>query len=226
MKGAARPMSSVRLPRPVCRQGHRRGCPSLSVMAGLDRNVGGNRQRQRHCPAVLLQGHPETPRSCRGAHLDPRAAPPARCSEPGGGRSALAAATNIKHRAILSLAYATGLRASEVVSLKLTDIDRNRMVIRVEQGKGKKDRYVILSPSLLDILRAQEGMDVSLSAVVVSQLPRAAYECAPAASDRSPGSGACRHQQACRRSYAAALLRHPSLGAEDRYSDHPGFIGT
>jgi site-specific recombinase XerD len=65
----------------------------------------------------------------------------------------LAAATNIKHTAILSLAYATGLRASEVVSLKLTDIDRDRMVIRVEQGKGKKDRYVILSPILLEILR-------------------------------------------------------------------------
>ena len=64
----------------------------------------------------------------------------------------LAATTNIKHRAILSLAYATGLRASEVVSLKLTDIDRDRMLIRVEQGKGKKDRYVILSPILLEIL--------------------------------------------------------------------------
>jgi site-specific recombinase XerD len=65
----------------------------------------------------------------------------------------LASATNIKHKALLSLAYATGLRASEVVSLKLTDIDRDRMVIRVEQGKGKKDRYVILSPILLEILR-------------------------------------------------------------------------
>ena len=64
----------------------------------------------------------------------------------------LAAATNIKHRAILSLAYATGLRASEVVSLKLTDVDSDRMIIRVEQGKGKKDRYVILSPILLEIL--------------------------------------------------------------------------
>jgi integrase/recombinase XerD len=50
----------------------------------------------------------------------------------------LASATNIKHKALLSLAYATGLRASEVVSLKLTDIDRDHMVIRVEQGKGKK----------------------------------------------------------------------------------------
>src|SRR6201984_2848844 len=64
----------------------------------------------------------------------------------------LAAATNIRHRTILSLAYATGLRASEGVSLKLTDIDRHRMLIRVEQGKGKKDRYVILSPILLEIL--------------------------------------------------------------------------
>ena len=52
----------------------------------------------------------------------------------------LASATNIKHKALLSLAYATGLRASEVVSLKLTDIDRDRMVIRVEQGKSLPSR--------------------------------------------------------------------------------------
>jgi site-specific recombinase XerD len=65
----------------------------------------------------------------------------------------LTSATNIKHKAVLSLAYATGLRASEVVSLQLTDIDRERMVIRVEQGKGKKDRYVMLSPNLLELLR-------------------------------------------------------------------------
>ena len=65
----------------------------------------------------------------------------------------LTSATNIKHKALLSLAYATGLRASEVVSLKPTDIDRERMVIRVEQGKGKKDRYVMLSPNLLELLR-------------------------------------------------------------------------
>ena len=143
----------------------------------------------------------------------------------------LTVATNIKHRAILSLAYATGLRASEVVSLKLTNIDRDRMVIRVEQGKGKGSVRHSLAHPARDIARmvarcAQEGLDVCRSALVVSRLPRAAYECAPAASDRSPGSGACRHHQACRRSYAAALLRHPSLGAEDRYSDHPGFIGT
>src|SRR5258708_5803465 len=52
----------------------------------------------------------------------------------------LASARNIKHKALLSLAYATGLRASEVVSLKLTDIDSDRMVIRVEQGKSLPPR--------------------------------------------------------------------------------------
>src|SRR5207247_2428964 len=52
----------------------------------------------------------------------------------------LASAINIKHKALLSLAYATGLRASEVVSLKLTDIDSDRMVIRVEQGKSLPSR--------------------------------------------------------------------------------------
>jgi hypothetical protein len=69
--------------------------------------------------------------------------------------------------------------------------------------------------------RAQEGMDVSRSALVVSRLPRAAYECPPDASDGSPGSGACRHHQACRRSYPAALLCHSSSGAKDRYPRHP-----
>jgi hypothetical protein len=52
----------------------------------------------------------------------------------------LTSATNIKHKALLSLAYATGLRASEVVSLKLTDVDSDRMIIRVEQGKSLPPR--------------------------------------------------------------------------------------
>ncbi|MEO5338803.1 MAG: site-specific integrase [Magnetospirillum sp. WYHS-4] len=65
----------------------------------------------------------------------------------------LTSTTNIKHRAALSLAYATGLRASEVISLKISDIDSDRMVIRVELGKGNKDRYVMLSPNLLELLR-------------------------------------------------------------------------
>jgi integrase/recombinase XerD len=66
----------------------------------------------------------------------------------------LGAITNLKHRAALMTAYAAGLRVSEVVNLKVTDIDSQRMVIRVQQGKGRKDRYVMLSPQLLLVLRS------------------------------------------------------------------------
>jgi len=66
----------------------------------------------------------------------------------------LDAAPGLKYRAALSVAYGAGLRASEVVSLKLADIDSERMVIRVEQGKGRKDRYAMLSEPLLHLLRA------------------------------------------------------------------------
>lgn len=60
----------------------------------------------------------------------------------------------VRSRVALTTAYATGLRVSEVATLKVGDIDSDRMVIRVEQGKGAKDRYVMLSPQLLAILRA------------------------------------------------------------------------
>lgn len=59
----------------------------------------------------------------------------------------------LKYRAALSISYGAGLRASEVVSLTLNDIISDRMLIRVEQGKGGKDRNVMLSPALLDLLR-------------------------------------------------------------------------
>ncbi len=65
----------------------------------------------------------------------------------------LDSAPGLKYQAALAVAYGAGLRASEVVSLKVTDIDSQRMVIRVEQGKGRKDRYAMLSPTLLTLLR-------------------------------------------------------------------------
>ncbi len=63
------------------------------------------------------------------------------------------ALTNKKHKAMLFTAYSAGLRVSEVVNLKIADIDSQRMQIFIERAKGKKDRYVNLSPILLDILR-------------------------------------------------------------------------
>src|SRR5438552_3899088 len=65
----------------------------------------------------------------------------------------IAAAGNLKHQTALSAAYGAGLRASEVVALKVTDIDSHRMTLRIEQGKGSKDRYAMLPPILLERLR-------------------------------------------------------------------------
>jgi site-specific recombinase XerD len=66
----------------------------------------------------------------------------------------LNAAPNLKAKAALSVAYGAGLRASEVTHLKVTDIDSERMILRVEQGKGQRDRNALLSPTLLKVLRS------------------------------------------------------------------------
>ena len=65
----------------------------------------------------------------------------------------LEAAPGLKYKAILGAAYGAGLRVSEVAALKVDDIDSTRMLIRVEQGKGRKDRNAMLSPQLLKLLR-------------------------------------------------------------------------
>ena len=66
----------------------------------------------------------------------------------------IAAAGRPKYQAALAVAYGAGLRASEVVALKVSDIDSTRMTLRIEQGKGRKDRYAMLCPALLEHLRA------------------------------------------------------------------------
>jgi len=66
----------------------------------------------------------------------------------------LAVVPELRERAAMEIAYGTGLRLNEVLQLKVTDIDSERMIVRVNQGKGKKDRNVMLSPALLETLRA------------------------------------------------------------------------
>src|SRR5450755_3149288 len=78
-------------------------------------------------------------------------------------RRLLAVATSLKARVLLSLGYGCGLRAGEVVRLKVKDIARAQNIIRIEQSKGRKDRNVMLSPEMIDLLRqwwkARRGFD-------------------------------------------------------------------
>ncbi len=85
--------------------------------------------------------------TCRQPHTLPEVLSPKEVA------TFLDAVKTLKQRVILTVCYAAGLRVSEAVRLKPTAIDSRRMVIRVEAGKGRKDRYVMLSPRLLDILR-------------------------------------------------------------------------
>jgi integrase/recombinase XerD len=68
-------------------------------------------------------------------------------------RRLLSVLNNLKHRSLLATTYAGGLRVSEVVRLRISDIDSQRMVLRIHQGKGRKDRYVMLSQTLVYLLR-------------------------------------------------------------------------
>jgi len=68
--------------------------------------------------------------------------------------SSISKITNIKHRAIISLTYSTGMRVSEICNLKISDIDSNRMIITIRQAKGRKDRIAPLSQGILELLRS------------------------------------------------------------------------
>jgi len=126
-----------------------------------------------------------------------------------------------KHRAILTSLYAAGLRVSEATHLKVTDIDSQRMMLRVDQGKGQKDRYVMLSPRLLEELRAYW------------KVGRPETWLFPGGHSWSPHDEGCRrtglqqgkprlgHHQAGHAAFPQACLRHPYAGARRGRAQNP-----
>src|SRR5688572_20883726 len=140
----------------------------------------------------------------------------------------LEAAPGPKYKAALATAYGAGLRVAEVVALKVGDVDSARMMLRVEQGKGRKDRHAMLSPQLLALLRAwwREGRRRGVmlpqgwlfpgrdpvNPLTIRQLrPRRRR----GGRDHQPGDAA----------HAPAQLRHPSAGAGHRHPGDPGPVG-
>ena len=128
-------------------------CDAISCIWRRTAPTSRSQPRRRHI-AVLLQDH-----ACGRRHREhtefihePRKLPVVLSPEEIA--RLLDAAPGLQYKVALSVAYGAGLRVSEVIALKIADVDSKRMVIRVEQGKGHKDRYVMLSPHLLELLRA------------------------------------------------------------------------
>src|SRR5262249_15056298 len=92
-------------------------------------------------------------RSCCRDLSHPRTPKIPQVMSPDETRRLLAVASSLKVRVLLSLGYGCGLRASEIVRLKVKHIDSAQKIIRIEQSKGRKDRNVMLSPETLDLLR-------------------------------------------------------------------------
>ena len=144
----------------------------------------------------------------------------------------LEAAGGLKYKAVLSIAYGAGLRASEVVHLKVSDIDSQRMVLRIEQGKGKKG-------PLCDALADTAGVVTRLVStcpfttddtpgwLVVSGTKPGEPNVHPTSQPHIPHHvRGCRDRQASIFALVASCLRHPPAGAERGHSRDPGTVGT
>ncbi len=120
----------------------------------------------------------------------------------------LEAAPGVKYKAALSVAYGAGLRVSEVVSLTISDIDSKRMMLRVEQGKGGKDRHAMLSPRLLELPRLVAHRAATSLAVSRTRPDQPDVD-APAQSGLPRGGSCGRDHQAHIAAYSAAQLCNP-----------------
>ena len=149
-------------------------------------------------------------------------------------RRLLAVARASRPAVLLSLSYGCGLRAGEVVRLKVKHIDSAQKIIRIEQSKGRKDRHVMLSPETLDLLRqwwkARRGFDATTplqerwlfpgrkpgKPMTTRQLSRLFHEAVGRGRDQEERDAAC----------AAPQLRHPSARTRHRYQNHPSASGS
>ncbi len=132
---------------------------------------------------------------------------------------------SLKHRTILMTAYAAGLRVSEAVHLKVIDIDSQRMMIRVEQGKNRKDRYVMLSPRLLEILRLYWHETRPKEWLFPGDIPGAHHPVRSRAGmpDRAPAQ---RYPETDHPTFAAPRLCHPPTRVWCRRAQDPAVDGS
>jgi integrase len=148
----------------------------------------------------------------------------------------LAVASSLKTRVLLSLGYGCGLRASEIVRLKVKHIDSAQNIIRIEQSKGRKDRNVMLSPEMLDLLRqwwkvrpSRNDAGVPPAGTWAISQQKDCWQGDHHAASQSiiPRSGRRGGDQETRDgAYAAPQLRHPSARWRHRYQEDPGAPGS
>ena len=216
-----------RLPRPLAGPAHARGRARLPAAPGRPRAQG-----QQHLPdherlALLLRHHArQTARRRREIPLPRKADPLPAILSPDEVKRLLTAVPDRQMRTLLTTVYAAGLRVSEVVGLQVGDIDSARMTIHVREGKGGRDRYVMLSPQLLAILRAHWRRTRPPLLAVPGAGPVPADHGALGAAGLLPGGRDRRARQVGDRAHPAAQLRHPPARAGRRHPGDPALAGA
>jgi integrase/recombinase XerD len=134
------------------------------------------------------------------------------------------AAPGPKYKAAFATAYGAGLRVSEVVRLRVGDVDSTRMMLRIEQGKGRRDRYAMLSPQLLALLRAwwREGRRRGVMLPQGWLFPGRGPVTPLTARRRPRRCRGSRDPEAGHAAHAPAQLRYPPAGARHRHPGDPG----